>query len=84
MENAVEILPDNLVQIAGKSSNKHKIVSLFSGCGGMDIGFTGGFEFAGRTYRKFPADIIFANDIDKYACQAYRENIGHALGFKVS
>ena len=37
MENAVESLPDNLVQIAGKSSNKHKIVSLFSGCGGMDI-----------------------------------------------
>ena len=76
MENAVESLPDNLVQIAGRSSNKHKIVSLFSGCGGMDIGFTGGFKFAGRTYRKFPADIIFANDIDKYACQAYRENIG--------
>ena len=24
------------------------VVSLFSGCGGLDLGFTGGFAFQGR------------------------------------
>ena len=41
-------------------------VSLFSGCGGLDLGLTkAGFE------------ILFANDIDPDACETYRKNIGH-------
>jgi DNA (cytosine-5)-methyltransferase 1 len=28
------------------------VVSLFSGCGGMDLGFAGGFEFLGKRYKK--------------------------------
>ena len=42
-----------------------KVVSLFSGCGGMDLGFI----WAG--YK-----IIWANDIDHDACETYRLNIG--------
>ena len=42
-----------------------KIVSLFSGAGGLDLGF----KLAGH-------DIIWANDIDKDACKTYTENIG--------
>lgn len=43
----------------------NKVVSLFSGCGGLDLGFIqAGF------------DIIWANDSDKYAVQTYKENIG--------
>ncbi len=42
-----------------------KVISLFSGCGGMDLGFTqAGFR------------ILWANDIDKIACDTYRKNIG--------
>ncbi len=42
-----------------------KTVSLFSGCGGMDLGFMqAGF------------DIVFANDFDKYAVESYKHNIG--------
>ncbi len=40
-----------------------KIVSLFSGIGGLDQGF----EQAGF-------DVIWANDVDKYAVQTYRAN----------
>ncbi len=52
------------------------IVSLFSGCGGMDLGFVGGFEFMGRVYDRLPNRIVFANDISASACKAYQENIG--------
>lgn len=47
---------------------KYKLVSLFSGCGGMDLGF-----------KQAGFDIIWANDIDKTAIETYRYNIGHIV-----
>ena len=45
-----------------------KILSLFSGCGGMDKGFVdAGF------------DIVWANDFDKYAVQTYKANFGNHI-----
>ncbi len=52
------------------------VVSLFSGCGGMDLGFKGGFEFLGKKYPKLPFDIAWANDINERACMTYQKNIG--------
>jgi DNA (cytosine-5)-methyltransferase 1 len=52
------------------------VVSLFSGCGGMDLGFSGGFEFLGKKYKKNNFDIIWANEINAAACNTYRKNIG--------
>jgi len=50
-------------------SNKSKIISLFSGSGGLDLGFlaTGKFK------------IIFANDFSKEACETYTHNIGNHI-----
>ena len=31
-----------------------KVASLFSGCGGGDLGLKGGFEFLGEHYKKLP------------------------------
>jgi DNA (cytosine-5)-methyltransferase 1 len=42
-----------------------RTVSLFSGCGGMDLGFVA---------ERF--DIVWANDENKWACETYRENLG--------
>lgn len=52
-----------------KHKNRHlKTVSLFAGAGGLDLGFlNAGF------------DIIWSNDIDKYAVESYRENIGQHI-----
>ncbi|MCL1075787.1 MULTISPECIES: DNA cytosine methyltransferase [Shewanella] len=44
---------------------KPKVISLFSGAGGLDLGFkNAGF------------DIVWANDFDKDACNTYTHNIG--------
>ncbi len=46
-------------------SNQYKIISLFSGCGGLDLGFIKeGFE------------VIWANDFFKEAVETYQKNIG--------
>lgn len=52
------------------------VVSLFSGCGGMDLGFRGGFSFLGKNYPRTGFDIIWANEINPEACKTYRQNLG--------
>ena len=55
------------------------VVSLFSGCGGMDLGFVGGFEFLGKKYEKTGFEIIWANEINPSACKTYKQNIGNHI-----
>ena len=50
------------------------IASLFSGCGGLDLGFTGGFDFGRRHYERLNTEVVFANDFDKDACSCYNAN----------
>jgi len=67
---------------SGKSTtsiSRHSIVSLFSGCGGMDLGFTGGFEVLGRRYESLPFEIIWANDFNLEACKTYERNLCHPI-----
>lgn len=45
-----------------------KLLSLFSGCGGMELGFVQeGFE------------VVWANDNDVSACRTYRRNFGNHI-----
>jgi DNA (cytosine-5)-methyltransferase 1 len=59
--------------------NRISVISLFAGCGGMDLGFIGGFEFLGAQYKKTAFDIIWANEISEAACATYRKNIGNHI-----
>ena len=45
-----------------------RVISLFSGCGGLDLGFV-----------KAGAEIIWANDIDCDAVKTYKKNIGEHI-----
>lgn len=63
----------------GKALKKYTVISMFSGCGGMDLGFTGGFEIFGRRYRSLPFEIVWANDISSEACKTYERNLGHSI-----
>lgn len=49
-------------------SNKPKCISLFSGCGGLDLGFhQSGYQ------------TVWANDIDKWAAETFRNNLGDVI-----
>lgn len=58
-------------------SQEFKVISLFSGCGGMDLGFRGNFQIWGRYYDKNPFNIIYASDIEEKATQTYKYNFKH-------
>ena len=61
------VKPDDARVVSGKYINgkKYTMVSLFSGCGGLDLGFSeAGFK------------IIWANDFDQDAQRIYELNIG--------
>lgn len=51
-----------------------KIVSLFSGCGGLDLGFSGNFDFRDRHFDKTKFKIEYSNDIDPAAEYVYNAN----------
>lgn len=51
-------------------------VSLFSGCGGLDLGLLGGFTFLGQPCPPLPIRVIRALDNDPTAVHTYRVNLG--------
>jgi len=55
---------------------KLKVASLFCGCGGTDVGLLGGFEFNDVQYAANDLEIVYANDVDKNACDLFKENFG--------
>lgn len=57
----------------------YKVLSLFSGCGGLDLGFQGGFCFLDKTFAKNAFQITWSNDIDKGACQTYAHYFDHPI-----
>lgn len=69
VDNIVELVKDESEEyIVENDPNKLKVVSLFSGAGGMDLGFiNAGFE------------IVWANDLLEDAVNSYRKNIGKHL-----
>ena len=63
------------VSVKRESMKALSVVSLFSGCGGLDLGFSGGFEVFGEKYERLPFDIKWANDLNPAACKSYRQNL---------
>lgn len=55
--------------------NAKRVVSLFAGCGGMDLGFLGGFTHLGQLFEALPFDIVAAIDNSKDAVETYRLNL---------
>lgn len=58
-------------------NKKLKVASLFSGCGGSDLGMIGGFTYLGKKYRSLNFEIVYAADFDQYAVETYNKNFSH-------
>lgn len=58
-------------------NSKLRVASLFCGCGGMDLGIQGGFDFLGKSYDSLPFEVVFAVDNDAYATKIYNDNFLH-------
>lgn len=56
-----------------------KVLSLSAGCGGLDLGFTGGFKYKGKTYNRLPYHITWANELSEAACAIYKQNLKHDI-----
>jgi len=59
-----------------------KAASLFCGCGGLDLGIQGGFEFLNKFYKNLPFKIVYAVDNDNYAASIYNDNFIHKCEVK--
>src|SRR5690606_41245969 len=57
--------------------NKLKVASLFCGCGGMDLGILGDFNFLDKHYAELPFEVVYAVDNDAYATKIYNDNFLH-------
>lgn len=55
---------------------KFTVLSLFAGCGGLDLGFKGGFTYLGKKYPKNNFEIIWANEINEQAVKTYKNYFG--------
>lgn len=66
-------------KITGMSKKIYRIASLFSGCGGMDLGSEGGFVFLGKHYKKHPVETVYAMDFDKPICDIYNSNFSRKI-----
>lgn len=50
-------------------------MSMFCGCGGLDLGFLGGFSYLGQAYAPLPFNIVQAVDFDEKSIETYKLNI---------
>jgi DNA (cytosine-5)-methyltransferase 1 len=56
-------------------ADQYPVMSFFCGCGGMDLGFTGGFYYLNQTYPRHPFQIIQAIDNSQDAVETYNLNL---------
>lgn len=56
--------------------NRWDICSLFAGCGGLDLGFKGGFNYRDQEFEELGFSIKGAYEFDSKAVQTYGMNIG--------
>ena len=62
-----------------EKTKTYNVISLFSGCGGLDLGFKGGFDVLGKKYSKRKFNIVWANDFDQRACTTYANNFDEPI-----
>jgi DNA (cytosine-5)-methyltransferase 1 len=83
-KNSLDYIYDSFADASEKienigSNGRHKVVSYFAGCGGMDLGFHGGFEVFGSAVPQLDFDIEKAYDFDERCVETYKKNISDCI-----
>ncbi len=63
----------------GVNSSNYTVASLFSGCGGLDLGMTGGFSHNSSFFEHLPFDVVYAADNSEDAIDTYKLNLGNHI-----
>lgn len=58
------------------SAAPFNVVSLFCGCGGMDLGLLGGFRYLDEQFDSLPFRVVKGYDNDPKALETYKLNLG--------
>lgn len=61
---------------ANKEKPPYSVVSYFCGCGGLDLGFRGGFRYHDEDYPILPFKILEAYDNDPRCIETYNDYFG--------
>lgn len=71
MSGQFDFFPSELV----RGVQAHTVVSMFCGCGGLDLGFRGGFVFNGIHLPRLPFEVVAAYDLDERCVKTYNQNL---------
>ena len=74
-----ELAPQAVHTNDSSTERVREVVSMFAGCGGLDLGFQGDFTYLGQYYSPLHFRIIWANDNNRAACDTYKDNIGEHI-----
>lgn len=61
--------------VESRAATPSTVLSMFCGCGGLDLGFMGGFRYLGTEFAPLPFKILKALDVDARAIATYRLNL---------
>ena len=61
---------------ANKEKAPYSVVSYFCGCGGLDLGFRGGFKYHDEDYPALPFNILEAYDNETRCIETYNDYFG--------
>lgn len=67
---------DYINNTEAQQERQFSVVSYFCGCGGLDLGILGGFDYKGHRYDTLPFRILAAYDNDEKCVQTYHDNVG--------
>lgn len=81
VRDTTAVYGNNTLKVASRKETRksYSVVSLFSGCGGLDLGFVGGFRFLKKQYPRNHFEVVWANDIDEPSCQTFANYFKHAV-----
>ncbi|WNL30366.1 DNA cytosine methyltransferase [Aliarcobacter cryaerophilus] len=80
MTNRIKV---NLLNTNNVQQDYYKIISTFTGAGGLDIGFHGDFNFLGKKFNKLKFETKYALDINSDACKTLEHDNKYFKNTKV-